>query len=111
MIAECRKRHVLTLVDGAHAIGQVQVNLEDLRQDFYTGNFHKWLYTPRGCAILWVAEEHQKWCIPLLISLQYKKGFQREFKIQGTRDNIPYLLVPEVLKFFEDIGGLVSIMK
>lgn len=52
MIAECRKRHVLTLVDGAHAIGQVQVNLEDLRQDFYTGNFHKWLYTPRGCAIL-----------------------------------------------------------
>lgn len=109
MIAECRKRHVLTLVDGAHAIGQVQVNLEDLRQDFYTGNFHKWLYTPRGCAILWIAEEHQKWCTPLLISLQYKKGFQREFKIQGTRDNIPYLLVPEVLKFFEDIGGLVSI--
>lgn len=44
---------------------------------------------------------------PLLISLQYKKGYQKEFKIQGTRDNIPYLVVPEVLKFFEDIGGLV----
>lgn len=109
MIAECRKRHVLTLVDGAHAIGQVEVNLEDLRPDFYTGNFHKWLYTPRGCAILWVAEEHQKWCAPLLISLQYKKGYQKEFKIQGTRDNIPYLVVPEVLKFFEDIGGLEKI--
>ncbi|XP_062566739.1 uncharacterized protein LOC134229054 [Saccostrea cucullata] len=109
MIAECRKRKVLVLIDGAHALGQVAVNLDDLKPDFYIGNFYKWLYTPRGCAVLWVAEEHQTWCTPLVTSVTYRQGFQSEFMMQGTRDNIPYYLVPEALKFFKDIGGMVSI--
>ena len=51
MIEECRKRGVLVLVDGAHAPGQMEINLEELRPDFYTGNFHKWMYTPRGFSL------------------------------------------------------------
>ncbi|XP_062605854.1 uncharacterized protein LOC134267658, partial [Saccostrea cucullata] len=109
MIAECRKRKVLVLVDGAHALGQIAVNLDDLKPDFYIGNFYKWLYTPRGCAVLWVAEEHQTWCTPLVTSVTYREGFQSEFMMQGTRDNIPYYLVPDALKFFKDIGGMEKI--
>ncbi|XP_061177097.1 uncharacterized protein LOC133185821 [Saccostrea echinata] len=109
MIAECRKRNVLILVDGAHALGQIAVNLEDLRPDFYIGNFYKWLYSPRGCAVLWVAGEHQTWCTPLATSVMYREGFQLEFMMQGTRDNIPYYLVPAALKFYKDIGGMEKI--
>lgn len=108
MIAECRKRGVLVFIDGAHAPGQVEINLEELCPDFYTGNFHKWVFTPRGCAILWIAKKHHNWCTPLVTSHMYKKGVQLEYFMQGTRDNIPYFLVPEALKFFSEIGGMVN---
>lgn len=74
----------------------------------YTGNFHKWVFTPRGCAILWIAKQHHDWCTPLVTSHMYKKGVQLEYFMQGTRDNIPYFLVPEALKFFSEIGGMVN---
>lgn len=108
MIAECRKRGVLVLVDAAHAPGQIKVNVEDLNPDFYTGTFHKWVYTPRGCAILWIAKEHHNWCTPLVTSHMYKKGVQLEYFMQGTRDNIPYFLVPDALEFYNEIGGMVK---
>ena len=95
------------MVDGAHAVGQLRINLEDIGADFYFGSCSKWLYTPRGCAVLWVAEEHHKWCTPLIISLKHRTGFHSEFRCQGTRDNVPYLAIPEAIQFLEDIGGLV----
>ncbi|XP_061184563.1 uncharacterized protein LOC133192588 [Saccostrea echinata] len=109
MIEECRKRDVLVLIDGAHAPGQVELNLEDLHPDFYTGNFHKWLYAPRGCAVLWISKDHHDWCTPLVTSLMYRKNIQLEYFDQGTRDNIPYFLVPDVLDFYKQIGGMEKI--
>ena len=108
MIEECRKRGVLVLVDGAHAPGQVEINLEELRPDFYTGNFHKWVFTPRGCAILWVHKDHHDWCTPLVTSHMYNKGFQLEYGVQGTRDDTPYFLVPDSIQFYKDVGGMVG---
>nr|XP_022334137.1 hercynylcysteine sulfoxide lyase-like isoform X2 [Crassostrea virginica] len=109
MIEECRKRGVLVLVDGAHAPGQMEIHLEELRPDFYTGDFHKWMYTPRGCAFLWVHKDHQGWCTPLVTSNKYKEGFQMEFCEQGTRDDIPYFLIPEAIQFYKDVGGMDKI--
>lgn len=109
MIEECRKRGVLVLIDGAHAPGQVEINLEDLCPDFYVGNFHKWLYTPRGCAFLWVHRDHQGWCTPLVTSRQYNNGFQIEFCVQGTRDDIPYFLVPDAILFLKELGGMEKV--
>ncbi|XP_062613834.1 uncharacterized protein LOC134275583 [Saccostrea cucullata] len=111
MIAECRKRGVMVLIDGAHAPGQVAINLEELDPDFYTGNFHKWMFTPRGCAFLWIRKEHHDWCTPLVTSHMYKKGIQFEYCIQGTRDDIPYFCVPEAIQFYKDIGGMEKLNK
>uniref|UniRef100_A0A8W8N1D3 Aminotransferase class V domain-containing protein n=1 Tax=Magallana gigas TaxID=29159 RepID=A0A8W8N1D3_MAGGI len=111
MIEECRKRRVLVLIDGAHAPGQAEINLEELCPDFYTGNFHKWVYTPRGSAILWVHKDHQGWCTPLVTSHMYNKGFQLEYGQQGTRDDTPYFLIPDAIQFYKDMGGMDKIVK
>lgn len=48
LAALCRSRGVLVLIDGAHALGQIPVNVATLGADFWLGNAHKWLHGPKG---------------------------------------------------------------
>jgi isopenicillin-N epimerase len=57
LCALARKREVLTHVDGAHAIGQIPLDLHDLGCDFYATSPHKWLLAPKGTGTLYVREE------------------------------------------------------
>jgi isopenicillin-N epimerase len=45
------------LVDGAHGLGHVPLDLAAIGADWYVSNAHKWLYAPRGCAMLWASAE------------------------------------------------------
>merc|ERR1719334_505043 len=66
LAAQLHKLGVLLLVDGAHAPGQLDLDLENLGADFYTGNLHKWCFTPRGCAFLWISPSHRDSIQPLV---------------------------------------------
>ena len=55
--AMARRRGVLTHVDGAHAIGQIPLDLHDMGCDFYATSPHKWLMAPKGTGTLYVREE------------------------------------------------------
>jgi isopenicillin-N epimerase len=52
-----RDRGALSHVDGAHAIGQMPLDLHELGCDFYATSPHKWLLAPKGTGTLFVREE------------------------------------------------------
>lgn len=93
-----REAGVLAVVDGAHAPGQLPLDLEALGADVYAGNCHKWLSAPKGAGFLWVREEHQHWIDPLVVSWGYDEGFVRRHGWQGTRDPAAALAVPAAIE-------------
>jgi isopenicillin-N epimerase len=92
------------LVDGAHAPGQVEVDLDALGADFWSGNMHKWLCSPRACATLRVAPQWQDVVRPLVASHDFAEGYQPAFDWTGTADPIPMLAVPAALDFWDALG-------
>ena len=41
-------------VDGAQTIGQIPIDLGDLDVDAYFSNFHKWAFSQKSCAFLYI---------------------------------------------------------
>ena len=104
IIAAARERGASILVDGAHAPGQLDLNVPALGADWYTGNCHKWLYAPRGCAFLWASPDRQSQVHPLAISHGYSRGFTEEFDWPGTRDFSPWLAATAGIRFIQELG-------
>jgi len=111
LVARARGRGILTVVDGAHAPGQIPLNLADLGADFYAGNCHKWMMAPKGAGFLWARRDAQQLLKPLVISWggESAKGpgpspFLDDHGWQGTRDISPFLAVPDAIRFLEEHG-------
>lgn len=109
----CARAHqegILTLVDGAHAPGQIPLNLDALGADFYTGNLHKWALAPKGAAFLYARPGVQHLVEPLVVSWGYhaQPGDQNGSRFQdylgwtGTKDPAAALAVPAALQFMAE---------
>jgi isopenicillin-N epimerase len=96
-----RQQGIMTVVDGAHAPGQVLIDLKELDADFYSGNCHKWLCAPKGSAFLYAQPQHHSYLEPLVISWGYVPGssFVQRNQQQGTRDTASFLSVPAAIAF------------
>jgi len=104
IIPELQERGALVLVDGAHAVGQIALDLAALRPDWYVSNAHKWLFAPKGTAFLYASKEVAAKTRPNVVSHFIAMGFPASFDYTGTRDNSGWLSVPAALKFFENLG-------
>lgn len=102
--AAARGRGVPVLVDAAHAPGQVNVDVDALGVDFWVGNLHKWVCSPRGCAALVVAPRWQDVVRPRVASHGYASGFHAAFDWTGTADAVPLLTIPAALDFWDGLG-------
>nr|XP_054769956.1 uncharacterized protein LOC129277813 isoform X1 [Lytechinus pictus] len=103
----CHSHGVIVAIDGAHAPGQIPLRLEDIGADFYCGNLHKWLFSPRGCALLYVHPKHQRWIrTPVSSYNTLEENLQERFQDNGTRDSIPYYTVKNCINFLNYLGGL-----
>ena len=81
LIQLCHQHGVLVLIDGAHALGQISLDMKAYDADFYVGNGHKWLYSPKGSAVLYVKKDVQPLIEPTTISWEgssiYPSHFQK----------------------------------
>jgi isopenicillin-N epimerase len=107
----CRRARaagILSVIDGAHAVGQIPLDMEDLGADFYSSNLHKWANCPKGSAFLYARPDKQQLVEPLVVSWGYESErpsvsrFIDEQEWTGTRDPSAYLTVPEGIKFLAD---------
>ncbi len=105
-----RQAGILTVIDGAHAPGQVALDLAAMGVDFYTGNCHKWLCSPKGSALLYARPAVQHLIEPLVIgwgwgderTLSYGSDFLDYTQYLGTNDYAAYLSVPAAIEFQRD---------
>ena len=104
MVARAREHGVSTLVDGAHAPGMAPIDLASLGADYYTGNCHKWLCAPKGCAFLWAAEDAPWEPRPPVTSHGWGGGFIEEFDWIGTRDASAQFVLPDTLALRRWLG-------
>ena len=55
-----RDHGALALVDGAQAVGQMQVDVKEIGCDAYVGCFHKWMLAPAGTGFLFLRENRAR---------------------------------------------------
>lgn len=96
-----RAKGIMTIIDGAHAPGQLPVDLSAIGADMYSGNFHKWLCAPKGSGFLHVRPEHHGSIDPLVIShgVYDGSGFIDRNEWHGTRDIAAFLTAPAAIDF------------
>ncbi len=103
-----RDAGILTVIDGAHAPGQIDVDLDDIGADFYGGNCHKWLCAPKGAGFLFASPAVQPLVEPLVVSWGWQSEhpgpsqFVDYLEWAGTRDISAYLAVPAAIQFQKD---------
>lgn len=98
-----RAAGALSIVDGAHAPGQIDLQLDVLGADVYAGNCHKWLCAPKGTGFLYARPEVQHVIDPLVVSWEWADGnaFHERHRWQGTRDPSGFLAIPAAIDFLE----------
>ena len=101
IVSRARELGLPTIVDGAHSVAQVDLDLDALGADFYSGNCHKWLCAPKGAGFLHVRPAWQERVGGAIVSWGYEEPatFISRTERQGTRDSAAYLTVPDAIAF------------
>ncbi|KAL3669450.1 hypothetical protein V7S43_005843 [Phytophthora oleae] len=92
------------LVDGAHGLLNLSLDLDDIGADYYVGNCHKWFCSARGAAFLHVARENGPAIEPRVVSHGFFDGMQSAFMWTGLQDYSSWLALPQCLSFWRRQG-------
>lgn len=95
---------VEVMVDGAHCVGHIPVDLESLNCDYYGSSLHKWLSTPLGAGILYVRKSHIPKIWPLLAQHKVETDDIIRLNHTGTHPVHTDLAIDSAIDYLEMIG-------
>lgn len=111
VIAACHAYGIPVIVDGAHAFGAIPIDIGDMDPDYYFGNGHKWLFSPRGSAFLYVKHELQQALFPApAVVDSIGMSFVERFVWTGTRDYTAFCAMKDAFAFRASLGGDAAVM-
>jgi isopenicillin-N epimerase len=109
LVALCTARGIQVVVDGAHAPGQIPLDVTAIGATWYTGNCHKWLCAPRGSGFLVIADDAAARPVVTSHGASPEYGppnrLHAELDWSGTHDPAAHLTTPSVLATLAVEGG------
>ena len=102
-----KSKGIITIIDGAHAPGHIDLDISQIGCDYYTGACHKWMCAPKGSSFLYVAKNFQKDMSPQIMSWGEEghdpgpSQFLMDFQWQGTKDMSAFLAIPSAIRFLQ----------
>ncbi|CAN7306437.1 aminotransferase class V-fold PLP-dependent enzyme [Pseudomonas sp. LjRoot263] len=108
-IAAAAKEHGIDVIlDGAHALGQIEFNLDELGIAFAGYNLHKWIGAPLTLGFIYIAPERLVYIDPDMGEMHFPATDIRARTPYST-PNIPALLtLPLVFEEHQAMGGSVA---
>jgi isopenicillin-N epimerase len=105
--ALARSRHILTHVDGAHAAGQIPLDLHDLGCDFYGSSPHKWMMSPKGTGFLYIRDGLQDKLWVNIATGDWHNYALKAYRFSnfGTSNLSVFVGLKAALDFFQAIGA------
>jgi len=109
LAALCTARGIPVVVDGAHAPGQIALDVAAVGATYYIGNCHKWMCAPKGVGFLVVADGAPARPIATSHGASPEYGpanrLHAELDWSGTYDPSPSLTVPSAIVTLAVEGG------
>jgi selenocysteine lyase/cysteine desulfurase len=99
-----RSKGIVTIVDGAHALGHFPFKLRELECDAYGVSLHKWLLAPIGNGCLYVRKEMIPRFWPLQAAPEQQDDDIRKFEAIGTHPWAIRAALGEALAYHQAIG-------
>jgi isopenicillin-N epimerase len=109
LVALCAARGIEVIVDGAHAPGQVALDVAAIGATWYAGNCHKWMCSPKSSGFLVIADRAAGRPVVTSHGASSEYGppnrLHAELDWSGTHDPSAHLAVPSALATLAVEGG------
>ena len=105
IVSMARARGVDAIVDSAHAWGQVEFRLPDLKAEFVGLTCQKWIGAPVGTGIVHIAKSRLDDIDSAIGDTGFPAGDIRQKLHTGTSNFAAFLALDEALDFHEKIGA------
>jgi selenocysteine lyase/cysteine desulfurase len=105
LCALARDHGALSMVDGAQSFGVLDVDLSEMKPDFYSGSAHKWPCGPKECGVLYISAAAHARIKPSIVSLYPGDvGISRTMEAFGQRDEPAIVGFGAALALQERVG-------